>query len=877
MKGLAEKLGTKWFNEGEKSSKYFMRLLNRVAPDSFEVLEGTDGTEVTDPNKIEELIVKFYKSLYEVGTDMAVDDNNFFDQIDSITGEEDAQISAQLNAAELLATLGTCKDSAPGPDGIPYSILKLLWPTYGELLAESWKYSLERRCLPPSHKLSFLKLIPKAGKDLKKLTNWRPITLSNCDHKLITKTYAKRLCEKLASKVGGRQTAYLKTRLINDNIRSMLATINLTNIEDNLKGLIVSLDAKKAFDSVSHKYIEACLSRFGCHSFVPIFRILYKELKTDIIINGKVVSGFEIKRGVKQGDALSCIIFIMCMEPLLRNIEANPNVEVIKSNLLNCELPKVYAYADGVSCAMKDSHTSLNALFNEYERLTKQSGLELNAEKTELIRLGSEDESVYHVRYKNHLHAINSQKEVKINGIFFQRDREAMINRNVDAAIARMDKHFRNWSRRNLSTLGKIVLAKTFGVSQIIYVLQLMRLNDSHFKKINAVLYKFIWNKHYLAAKAPERIKRDIVTNQIINGGLGMLDIVELDESLKLRALSRTLLTEHPFLAILKNKLNLDRYFMPESNYPKGIDMVADKGLELLLQDRKKLWGVDKLDSDRNFMATVRDLGLRDVVDRRGLGSISFFILWSRGLRKVRDLNNQDLESIRRHIDPLKIEKIRKAIGLNIGPASANFGHTYFTKIGHKPLHALNSKEIRLARSSKKPIQEFKLGIRLSPAESINWGNRLNKLTSTRHKNTLLRAVHGEIYTGEKLLRFNLTDTDKCPRCDEIESLTHKILTCTYVEKIWDIAIPLLRRLDTNSEPNPDRLKLITATSVGSSQTSITLVAEIFQNILYLKSEQEYLLHPKYFVKRAIKNLSIKEGNKKIKKRFIELMEELES
>ena len=44
--------------------------------------------------------------------------------------------------------------------------------------------------------------------------------------------------------IDGRQTAYLKGRLINDNIRSLLGTINLANEED-FEGLIVSLDAKK--------------------------------------------------------------------------------------------------------------------------------------------------------------------------------------------------------------------------------------------------------------------------------------------------------------------------------------------------------------------------------------------------------------------------------------------------------------------------------------------------------------------------------------------------------------------------------------------------------------------------------------------------------
>ena len=73
----------------------------------------------------------------------------------------------------------------------------------------------------------------------------------------------------------------------------------------------------------------------------------------------------------------------------------------------------------------------------------------------------------------------------------------------------------------------------------------------SDFKQLNAILYKFIWNKNFLASKAPERIKREIVTTPTILGGYGMLDIEELDCGLKLRALGRLLVTEHPTLLLL--------------------------------------------------------------------------------------------------------------------------------------------------------------------------------------------------------------------------------------------------------------------------------------------------------------------------------------
>ena len=124
------------------------------------------------------------------------------------------------------------------------------------LIVDAWNFTIRTGKLCPSHKVSFLKLIPKVGKDLKKLTNWRPITLSNCDHKMITKTYANRMSTVVARHIKERQTAYLKGRLINDNIRAIMSSINITNNEVNLDGLIVSLDAKKAFDPLTEVDFE---------------------------------------------------------------------------------------------------------------------------------------------------------------------------------------------------------------------------------------------------------------------------------------------------------------------------------------------------------------------------------------------------------------------------------------------------------------------------------------------------------------------------------------------------------------------------------------------------------------------------------------------
>ena len=244
------------------------------------------------------------------------------------------------------------------------------------------------------------------------------------------------------------------------------------------------------------------MERFGCTNFVPIFRILYSDLTTDIMINGMIAKGFRIRRGVKQGDALSCILFIMCMEPLIRNIDSNQDIQAIESASLNNSLPKTYAYADDINCVV--SVDSLQLIFNEYERLTKNSGLQLNADKTELMLIGKRViERAINVQYMGVQHRIETKVKIKINGIIFQRNYSALVEDNLSEAMKKMDKHFRSWSRRGLTTLGKILILKTFGISQLIYLFQSVVLGDNDYKTINKMLYKFAWNRHYLAAKGP--------------------------------------------------------------------------------------------------------------------------------------------------------------------------------------------------------------------------------------------------------------------------------------------------------------------------------------------------------------------------------------
>ena len=128
---LADKLGSKWYNEGEKSTRYFLNLLKRKAPDNFQILTNGSGVDIGTQELIEQEIVQFYKSLYEDYDKNQIRDvpisDNFFGLITAVSDEDDVKMASRITPKELEETLLTCKDSAPGPDGIPYSYYKVLW------------------------------------------------------------------------------------------------------------------------------------------------------------------------------------------------------------------------------------------------------------------------------------------------------------------------------------------------------------------------------------------------------------------------------------------------------------------------------------------------------------------------------------------------------------------------------------------------------------------------------------------------------------------------------------------------------------------------------------------------------------------------------
>jgi hypothetical protein len=739
-------------------------------------------------------VTRFYKQLYNNGVEPNVDErflNNMF-TVEDVCAQT---IAAPITMAEMWEALRSVRATTPGPDGISNFYLKKLWDIMGPVILEAWQYSIQINELCPSHKTSLLRLIPKPGKDTLQLKNWRPITLSNCDHKLITRVYNNRILKAISPHITATQTAYIKGRNIADNLRLLGAAVKMAEVDPQLDATVIALDAQKAFDSVQHGYLQQVLERVGLGNFIHLFRLLYKDLKNDIIINGKIGPGYSLGNGVKQGDALSCSLFLLAMEPIIRNIETNEKINAVSSGSLNFTWPKVLGYADDITVVTTNTHESVNEIFFENQRLTQASGLQLNADKTEKFNItGVLRDNVVtqnYVMYNGAAYVVTAQESIKINGIYYDLNEGRMTGQNFANMTDKMSRHFAEWSKRSLSLLGKIQIVKTFGISQYLYAMAVTDLTTKQWDEVNKLLYKFLWNKDFHARAAPHRIKKTIVTTSKEMGGFGMVDMQEIVAASRLRRFSLLQTLKHHPVEQLQKALGGYEYMRPLPKH--NIDKITSTIMATLT---KNVWnhqlnmrpGLDE--ADLVLHRQLLHCRLRWAVRLDRFASIEYNILRARGRRKISDVipHANEVAMLGRIVQPQLRQIVNMLAAEYNGIAipeeevtiriyNANQARWIMPSI-------VSSSSVRKFLNSQMCITNFKL-LDMDADTAAKLLNKINRIVNIPNKTKLLRLLHGDVYCGTRLVKFGLSEIDQCIRCFQTETIRHLLIDCPYSKMVW--------------------------------------------------------------------------------------------
>jgi hypothetical protein len=228
---------------------------------------------------------------------------------------------------EVLAQTKT--ETAPGPDGLPVAFFKSFWNLVRPLILGILNdFTLGRVDIS---RLNFgvLSLLPKVpGADSIKL--FRPIALINVIFKFISKAFAIRLAPIAHRTISMAQTAFIKGRCLLDGALALHEIIDELKVS-NHKAIILKLDFEKAYDRVSWDFLRTVLLRKGFEAGV-VHRLMQLVTggQTAISINGEVGPFFRNKRGVRQGDPISPLLFDFMADALSALLDAASRAGHIK-------------------------------------------------------------------------------------------------------------------------------------------------------------------------------------------------------------------------------------------------------------------------------------------------------------------------------------------------------------------------------------------------------------------------------------------------------------------------------------------------------------------------------------------------------------------
>ena len=236
---------------------------------------------------------------------------------------------------------------------------------------------------------------------------------------------------------------------------------------------------------------------------------------------------FEITRGVRQGCLLSPSLFILTVELLALKIRQSPNCRGIR--LPNEKEVRISQFADDTTI-ITNNRDSLRSHLQTIEEFGAISGLKLNRKKTKAMWLGSMKHNTSKI-----LEFKSTREPVKVLGIFIGYNQDKIIEENFLNRIRKMKTRLNLWLSRDLTLYGKSLLAKTLGVSQLVYAASLLSVPNAVTKIVQTELFSFLWKNK------KDKIKRAVIYQPLAEGGLNFINFATMVKSLRLAWLSRLL------------------------------------------------------------------------------------------------------------------------------------------------------------------------------------------------------------------------------------------------------------------------------------------------------------------------------------------------
>ena len=714
---------------------------------------------------------------------------------------------------EALETLRNMKNNkSPGNTGFSIEFYKFFFIDIGQFLIRSINHGFETNKLSLSQRQGVITCLPKEGKNLQHLNNWRPITILNVSYKIASACISNRIRKVIDQLVHPNQSGFLNNRFIGLNLKLMYDILSYTDSQ-NIPGMLILVDFYKAFDSIDWGFIEQVLDflNFG-NDLKKWVKLFYTEISSCVSVNGEYSQYFPINRGVRQGDPLSPYLFLLCAEILAQSIRQNEQIKGIKIEDKEALLSQ---FADDTALYLDGSRNSFEACIRVLSRFASISGLTINFQKTNVIWLGSKKNS--NERFLRDMNFTwdpggHNDSKFRYLGIIFSTNVERIVEYNYENKFEEIENLIKTWNKRFLTPFGKITVIKTLALSKLTYLI--MNLPDPNVEfqnKLQNLFYNFLWNGKN------NRISKNYVCLSKEEGGLNMVNIPNYITCLKI-SLFKKIINDEQLITMLYAMYPRLKY-LSELGYDY-IDVIVNTTNNVswrdILKHVKKVLTTKKPSSYLEILGEHIFYNKNITINRQTI----FFRNWvENGIVKIYQLVKNDGSFLTYQEFVTKYNNVISNFVSYNGVVSSIKEYLRSLNIISENTDDVVQDSIgwQIIRSSKNNIKET---LKIHPVKhsSVNKWNLIypnlnwSKIYFICHKTTIdtklrwfqLRLLYRILPTNRYLKIRKINNSDLCNLCNnDIENIEHMLYDCPFVMNFWrNISEKFIRKLPHASALN---------------------------------------------------------------------------
>lgn len=274
--------------------------------------------------------------------------------------EEDVEDATPITEGELRRALARGNSTAPGDDGITYSVLRLLQQVPGNPLLHLYNFCFSLGYVPSAWTRSTIVPIPKPGTD-----KFRPISLTSCFCKVMERILLTRLMHRLQPLLSPRLFGFLPRRSTHHCLLDLYSRLSPSSV-------VAFIDLKSAFDVANRDVILDQLVDFGVRGRLLRWVRGYLTNRTArVFYKGAYSTTKSFDLGTPQGGVLSPFLFNVLMHRLLSQLPGD-----VPDTTITC-------YADDI-CIHSSSPHRLQQFLHAFSVSASNCGLIISTDKSRI-------------------------------------------------------------------------------------------------------------------------------------------------------------------------------------------------------------------------------------------------------------------------------------------------------------------------------------------------------------------------------------------------------------------------------------------------------------------------------------------------------------